>query len=93
MVETAAHMVDDVLPPVQFRQWVMSVPKRVRWHLKHSSPQVGSRSDSIYEYLPLAFPKFGQPMRLIAFIMEPPKPVAKRCFDYPLLLRHLFRDS
>ena len=35
MVETAAHLVDDVLPRVPFRQWVLSVPKRVRWHLMH----------------------------------------------------------
>jgi hypothetical protein len=34
MVETAAHMVDNVLPRVPFRQWVLSVPKRVRWHLR-----------------------------------------------------------
>ncbi|MCP4292730.1 MAG: transposase, partial [bacterium] len=41
MVETAAHMVDNVLPRVQFRQWVLSVPKRVRWHLAHK-PEVVS---------------------------------------------------
>jgi len=34
MVETAAHLVDDVLPRVPFRQWVLSTPKRVRWFLK-----------------------------------------------------------
>ncbi len=39
MVETAAHMVDDVLPRVQFRQWVLSMPKRVRWHLR-KKPEV-----------------------------------------------------
>ena len=33
MVETAAHMVDHVLPRVSFRQWVLSVPKRVRYVL------------------------------------------------------------
>ena len=41
MVETAAHMVDDVLPRVQIRQWVLSVPKRVRWHMNHK-PEVVS---------------------------------------------------
>jgi hypothetical protein len=41
MVETAAHMVDNVLPRVQFRQWVLSVPKRVRWHLREK-PEVVS---------------------------------------------------
>jgi len=34
MVETAAHLVDAVLPRVAYRQWVLSVPKRVRWHLR-----------------------------------------------------------
>jgi len=35
MVEAAAHLVDTVLPRVPYRQWVVSVPKRVRWFLKH----------------------------------------------------------
>jgi hypothetical protein len=33
MVQTAAHLVDHVIPPVPVRQWVISVPKRLRWHL------------------------------------------------------------
>ena len=41
MVETAAHMVDNVLPRVAYRQWVLSVPKRVRWHLR-TNPEVVS---------------------------------------------------
>ncbi len=45
MVETAAHMVDDVLPRVQFRQWVLSVPKRVRWHMNHKP--AGSRFGAV----------------------------------------------
>ena len=39
MVETAAHMVDNVLPRVPYRQWVLSMPKRVRWHLREK-PEV-----------------------------------------------------
>lgn len=39
MVETAAHMVDNVLPRVPYRQWVLSMPKRVRWHLRET-PEV-----------------------------------------------------
>ena len=35
MVEIAAHLVDTVLPRVPYRQWVVTVPKRVRWFLKH----------------------------------------------------------
>jgi hypothetical protein len=41
MVEIAAHMVDHVLPRVPMRQWVLSVPKRVRWHLRNK-PEVTS---------------------------------------------------
>ena len=29
-LETAAHLVDHVIPPVPVRQWVISVPKRLR---------------------------------------------------------------
>jgi len=39
MVDVSAHMVDQVLPRVQYRQWVLSMPKRVRWHLRHK-PEV-----------------------------------------------------
>ena len=31
MAETAAHLVDHVLPPVPFRQWVLTVPYRIRY--------------------------------------------------------------
>jgi hypothetical protein len=34
MVETAAHLTDQVLPRVPLRQWVLSLPKRVRWFLR-----------------------------------------------------------
>jgi hypothetical protein len=37
MAETAAHLVDHVIPPVPVRQWVLSLPKRLRWHL-HRDP-------------------------------------------------------
>jgi len=30
MAQTAAHLVDHVIPPVAVRQWVISVPKRLR---------------------------------------------------------------
>lgn len=33
MTQTAAHLVDHVIPPVPMRQWVISVPKRLRWFL------------------------------------------------------------
>ncbi len=42
VVEVSAHMVEQVLPRVQHRQWVLSMPKRVRWHLRHK-PEVSLR--------------------------------------------------
>jgi hypothetical protein len=33
MAETAAHLVDHVLPPLPVRQWVLAVPKRLRYFL------------------------------------------------------------
>ena len=33
MVETAAHLADHVIPHLPVRQWVLSVPKRLRYHL------------------------------------------------------------
>ncbi len=35
MVETAAHLVDHVIPHLPVRQWVLLVPKRLRYHLEH----------------------------------------------------------
>ena len=34
MVETAAHLVDNVLPRLSFRQFVLSFPKRIRHYLE-----------------------------------------------------------
>ena len=36
MVETAAHLVDHVIPRVPMRQWVLTVPKRVRYFLQRN---------------------------------------------------------
>jgi hypothetical protein len=36
MVETAAHLVDHVIPRVPVRQWVLTVPKRVRYFLQRT---------------------------------------------------------
>jgi len=33
MAQTAAHLVDHVIPPVPVRQWAISVPKRLRGFL------------------------------------------------------------
>jgi hypothetical protein len=41
MVETAAHLTDHVLPRVPYRQWVLSVPKRVRWHMREKPVVTG----------------------------------------------------
>jgi hypothetical protein len=34
MAETAAHLVDHVFPPLPVRQWVLAVPKRLRYFLQ-----------------------------------------------------------
>jgi hypothetical protein len=41
MAEVAAHLTDRVLPWLPVRQWVLSVPKRLRPYL-HSDPKVAS---------------------------------------------------
>ncbi|MGB5733306.1 MAG: transposase zinc-binding domain-containing protein [Thiohalocapsa sp.] len=42
MAETAARLVDRVIPPLPVRQWVRSVPKRLRWSLVEREPQAVS---------------------------------------------------
>ena len=37
MVETAAHLADHVLPRLPVRQWVLSVPKRLRYYLQNDA--------------------------------------------------------
>ena len=39
MVETAAHLVDHVFPHLPVRQWVFSLPKRLRYHLDDAQLQ------------------------------------------------------
>jgi hypothetical protein len=34
MVETAAHLTENLIPPVPMRQWVISFPKRIRHYLQ-----------------------------------------------------------
>jgi hypothetical protein len=40
MAETAAHLVDHVFPPLPVRQWVLSVPNRLRWYLEREPKAV-----------------------------------------------------
>ncbi len=42
MVETAAHLVDHVFPKTPVRQWVLSLPKRIRYFLHHN-PKITSK--------------------------------------------------
>ena len=41
MVEIAAHLVDHVIPPVPVRQWVLSLPKRLRGFLQRDAAVAG----------------------------------------------------
>jgi len=40
-VNTAAYLVDSVLPRVPIKQWVLSVPKRVRYYMLHNKKVAG----------------------------------------------------
>jgi len=42
MVEVAAHLNDHVLPPLPIRQWVLSVPKRIRPFFHHNAALAGA---------------------------------------------------
>ena len=42
MVETAAHLVDPVFPPLPVRQWVLSVRKRLRYFLQRDPEALGA---------------------------------------------------
>jgi hypothetical protein len=39
MAQTAAHLADHVIPPLPVRQWVLSLPKRLRYHLDDAEVQ------------------------------------------------------
>jgi hypothetical protein len=41
MAEVAAHLTDHVLPPLPLRQWVLSLPKRIRPFLPHDPRLAG----------------------------------------------------
>jgi hypothetical protein len=41
MVRTAAHLVDNVLPRVPYRQWVLALPKRLRYFLHRDAEHAG----------------------------------------------------
>ena len=42
MAETAAHLVDHVFPPLPVRQWVLSVPKRLRYFLEREPAEASA---------------------------------------------------
>jgi hypothetical protein len=47
MVETAAYITDEVMPRVPVRQWVLSLPKRVRFFLERD-PRIAAEVQRIY---------------------------------------------
>ena len=42
MAETAAHLADHVFPPLPVRQWVLAVPKRLRYFLQRDTALQGT---------------------------------------------------
>ncbi len=47
MADTAAHWVDNVLPPVPIRQWVLSFPREIRYILMRDSTLL-TRAHDLY---------------------------------------------
>lgn len=47
MAETAAHLVDHVIPPLPVRQWVLSVPKRLLSYLEREPQAVSAVRHSL----------------------------------------------
>jgi hypothetical protein len=47
MAQTAAHLADHVIPPVPVRQWVISVPKRLRGMLADRPRAVAAAADML----------------------------------------------
>jgi hypothetical protein len=81
MVETAAHLADHVFPRLPVRQWVLSVPKRLRYHLEHD-PAIETLALRIFlsvveQALRRACPAAGSDSRIgaVAFIY----PALARC--------------
>jgi hypothetical protein len=44
MAEVAAYLVDEVLPVLSVRQWVLAVPKRLRYFLQRDADLHGAVS-------------------------------------------------
>ena len=42
MAEIAAHLVDHVFPPLPVRQWVLAVPKRLRYFIERDAALQGT---------------------------------------------------
>ena len=74
MAQTAAHLVDHVLPRLPVRQWVLSVPKRLRYHLQHDREVLNSALriflDAVERHLRARCPGAGPKARVgaVAFI-------------------------
>jgi len=60
MAEVAAHLPDEVIPHLPVRQWVLSVPKRLRPFL-HQTPEVASAVLGIFLRGPWAAVRGGSP--------------------------------
>jgi hypothetical protein len=76
MAETAAHLTDHVIPRLPVRQWVLSLPKRLRYHLQHDREALNSALriflDGVEQHLrshsPGAGPKAKARTGAVAFI-------------------------
>jgi hypothetical protein len=75
MAQTAEHLVDSVLPSVPGRQWVISVPKRLRGFLADRPPAVAALTRIF----------FGEIERLLCRAADPTRDGNRRIADRPRL--------
>lgn len=71
MVETAAHLVDHVIPRLPVRQWVLSLPWRLRYHLDDAKLQnavLHSFLSAIEQGLRQSLPETGGETRIGAVV-------------------------
>ena len=62
MAQTAAHLVDHVIPPVPVRQWVISVPKRLRGMLADRPRAVAALTKIFLDEIEKILTHLGEPL-------------------------------
>ncbi|WP_242463929.1 hypothetical protein [Thiococcus pfennigii] len=62
-----AHLVDHVFPPLPVRQWVLSVPKRLRWYLEREPRAISAVLHILLRVIEAHLRDSGVRSRIVAF--------------------------